>query len=74
MAHKPFDFTILSPVRCTAKKKAKNCKGFIKANVLARQPDADVCFKCTPAGKRDTERKKSRKLYKQANEAGIPIG
>ena len=73
MAKKPYNYNELSDVPCQAKKKQPNCTKFIKKNVLARQPDAKVCFKCTPAGIRDTQNKKHNRTVKAATAAGIPV-
>ena len=73
MATKPFTHTELSDVRCQHKKPASNCAQFIKKNVLARQPGARICFKCTEAGRRATARKRAARLKKAAEAAGIPV-
>ena len=57
---KPFDHHELSDTPCQVGK-AKNCPGFIKANVMFRKPASTSCYKCTPAGARDTKRKKDVK-------------
>ena len=65
MAKKPYDHHKLSDVPCQHPRKASNCPGFIKANVIARKPASTICYKCTPEGRRDTKRKVLAKEQKE---------
>jgi len=42
---KPFTHTELGDVRC-------KCGRFLKKNVLSRQPNATLCYKCSQADKK----------------------
>lgn len=39
MAHKPYAYNVMSAKKCA-------CGKLIKANVLYRQPAANMCYKC----------------------------
>ena len=41
MARKPYPNTALSTTR-----RCKECSRFLKLNLLAKNPDADLCYRC----------------------------